>query len=173
MSKFTSRSAARVQHLQQQASNPAGAAINASAELFRSIDTACPGMTAAEAAVLDGRAEYGVGNSTLLLSRLAGVLAEFDDTGFAPFAERWNALHAWQGQHLVAHFIGNGFAHAAAGGGERHVDYHLHIAVGINGGDFTAVNQAQIHDIDGDFRVEAGVQRFDNLLDDRLDFLGG
>ena len=50
MSKFISRSAARVQHLQQQASNPAGAAINTSAELFRSIDTACPGMTAAEAA---------------------------------------------------------------------------------------------------------------------------
>ena len=50
MSKFTSRSAARVQHLQQQASNPAGAAINASAELFHSIDTACPGLTAAEAA---------------------------------------------------------------------------------------------------------------------------
>ena len=26
-----------------------------------------------------------------LLSRLAAVLAEFDDTGFAPFVERWNA----------------------------------------------------------------------------------
>lgn len=49
-SKFTSRSAARAQHLQQQANNPAGAAINASAELFRSIDTASPGLTAAEAA---------------------------------------------------------------------------------------------------------------------------
>lgn len=36
-----------------------------------------------------------------LLSRLAGVLAEFDDTGFAPFVERWNALHAWQGQDVV------------------------------------------------------------------------
>lgn len=35
-----------------------------------------------------------------LLSRLAGVLAEFDDTGFAPFTERWNLLHAWQGQHV-------------------------------------------------------------------------
>ncbi|WP_300754307.1 biotin--[acetyl-CoA-carboxylase] ligase [Janthinobacterium sp.] len=35
-----------------------------------------------------------------LLSRLAGVLAEFDDTGFTPFTERWNALHAWQGQHV-------------------------------------------------------------------------
>lgn len=35
-----------------------------------------------------------------LLSRLAGVLAEFDDTGFAPFVERWNALHAWQGQSV-------------------------------------------------------------------------
>ena len=49
MSKFTSRSAARAHHLQQQASNPAGAAINASAELFRTIDTSSPGLTAAEA----------------------------------------------------------------------------------------------------------------------------
>ena len=36
-----------------------------------------------------------------LLSRLAAVLAEFDDTGFAPFAERWNVLHAWQGRDVV------------------------------------------------------------------------
>ena len=35
-----------------------------------------------------------------LLSRLGAVLAEFDDTGFAPFAERWNALHAWQDQDV-------------------------------------------------------------------------
>ncbi|MCF5760178.1 hypothetical protein K3H45_09745 [Aeromonas veronii] len=50
MSKFTSRSAARAHHLQQQASNPAGAALNESAALFRTIDTYCPGLTAAEAA---------------------------------------------------------------------------------------------------------------------------
>ncbi|WP_421188817.1 hypothetical protein [Aeromonas enteropelogenes] len=50
MSKFTSRSAARAHHLQQQASNPAGAALNESAALFRRIDTSCPGLTAAEAA---------------------------------------------------------------------------------------------------------------------------
>jgi len=36
-----------------------------------------------------------------LVSRLAAVLAEFDDTGFAPFAERWNTLHAWHGQDVV------------------------------------------------------------------------
>ncbi|MBY0558018.1 MAG: biotin--[acetyl-CoA-carboxylase] ligase [Burkholderiaceae bacterium] len=36
-----------------------------------------------------------------LLSRLAAVLAEFDDTGFAPFCERWNMLHAWQGREVV------------------------------------------------------------------------
>ncbi|WP_090187325.1 MULTISPECIES: biotin--[acetyl-CoA-carboxylase] ligase [unclassified Duganella] len=36
-----------------------------------------------------------------LLSRLAAVLAEFDDTGFAPFTERWNALHAWQGKEVM------------------------------------------------------------------------
>lgn len=50
MSKFTSRNAARAHHLQQQASNPAGAALNESAALFRSLDTSCPGLTAAEAA---------------------------------------------------------------------------------------------------------------------------
>jgi BirA family biotin operon repressor/biotin-[acetyl-CoA-carboxylase] ligase len=33
-----------------------------------------------------------------LLSRLAAVLAEFDDVGFTAFAERWNALQAWRGQ---------------------------------------------------------------------------
>ncbi|SHN42925.1 BirA family transcriptional regulator, biotin operon repressor / biotin-[acetyl-CoA-carboxylase] ligase [Duganella sacchari] len=36
-----------------------------------------------------------------LLGRLAAVLAEFDDTGFAPFTERWNALHAWHGKDVV------------------------------------------------------------------------
>ena len=49
MSLFTSRSAARSHHLKQQASNPAGAALNESAALFRAIDTSCPGLTAAEA----------------------------------------------------------------------------------------------------------------------------
>lgn len=33
-----------------------------------------------------------------LLSRLAGVLEEFDNTGFAAFTGRWNALQAWRGQ---------------------------------------------------------------------------
>jgi len=36
-----------------------------------------------------------------LLSRLAAVLAEFDDTGFAPFVERWNALHAWKDREVT------------------------------------------------------------------------
>jgi BirA family biotin operon repressor/biotin-[acetyl-CoA-carboxylase] ligase len=36
-----------------------------------------------------------------LLSRLAAVLAEFDATSFAPFVDRWNALHAWHGQDVV------------------------------------------------------------------------
>lgn len=36
-----------------------------------------------------------------LTSRLAAVLAEFDDTGFAPFAQRWNTLHAWQGRDVT------------------------------------------------------------------------
>lgn len=33
-----------------------------------------------------------------LLSRLAAILAEFDDTGFAPFTGRWNALQGWRGE---------------------------------------------------------------------------
>lgn len=33
-----------------------------------------------------------------LLNRLAATLAEFDDTGFAAFAERWNRLQAWHGE---------------------------------------------------------------------------
>jgi BirA family biotin operon repressor/biotin-[acetyl-CoA-carboxylase] ligase len=33
-----------------------------------------------------------------LLSRLCAVLAEFDDTGFMAFTDRWNALQAWRGQ---------------------------------------------------------------------------
>jgi BirA family biotin operon repressor/biotin-[acetyl-CoA-carboxylase] ligase len=33
-----------------------------------------------------------------LLNRLSATLAEFDDTGFAAFTERWNALQAWRGQ---------------------------------------------------------------------------
>lgn len=49
-SKFNSRSAARAQHLQRQAANPIGAELNTSAELFRAINTASPGLTAAEAA---------------------------------------------------------------------------------------------------------------------------
>lgn len=36
-----------------------------------------------------------------LLSRLAAVLAEFDDTGFAAFDARWNALHAYQGRDVA------------------------------------------------------------------------
>lgn len=50
MSKFSSRSAARTQHLQRQAANPIGAELNTSAELFRSINSASLGLTAAEAA---------------------------------------------------------------------------------------------------------------------------
>ena len=32
-----------------------------------------------------------------LLAGLAGMLVQFEQTGFAPFAARWNHLHAWQG----------------------------------------------------------------------------
>lgn len=83
-SKFTSRSAARAQHLQQQASNPAGAAINASAELFRSIDTSCPGcpgLTAAEAARWVIASESNLlrrSASYQLLTRLGPLLDKLD-----------------------------------------------------------------------------------------------
>jgi len=81
MSKFTSRSAARSQHLQQQASNPAGAALNASAELFRSIDTSCPGLTAAEAARRVIASESNLlrrSASYQLLTRLGPLLDKLD-----------------------------------------------------------------------------------------------
>ena len=51
-----------------------------------------------------------------LLSRLAAVLAEFDDTGFAPFAGRWNALHAWQGRDVVVLDQGKVLQQGAAAG---------------------------------------------------------
>ncbi|MES2261818.1 MAG: biotin--[acetyl-CoA-carboxylase] ligase [Pseudomonadota bacterium] len=35
-----------------------------------------------------------------LLNRLAGTLAEFDDTGFAAFTDRWNRLQAWRDQQV-------------------------------------------------------------------------
>ncbi|OLF19793.1 hypothetical protein BSP75_20585 [Aeromonas sp. YN13HZO-058] len=80
-SKFTSRSAARAQHLQQQASNPAGAAINASAELFRTIDTSCPGLTAAEAArrvIASESATLRRSASYQLLARLGPLLDKLE-----------------------------------------------------------------------------------------------
>jgi BirA family biotin operon repressor/biotin-[acetyl-CoA-carboxylase] ligase len=36
-----------------------------------------------------------------LLNSLATVLSEFDVAGIAPFAGRWNALHAWRGQPVT------------------------------------------------------------------------
>jgi BirA family biotin operon repressor/biotin-[acetyl-CoA-carboxylase] ligase len=51
-----------------------------------------------------------------LLSRLAAVLAEFDDTGFAPFAGRWNNLHAWHGQDVVILDQGNVLQQGRAAG---------------------------------------------------------
>jgi BirA family biotin operon repressor/biotin-[acetyl-CoA-carboxylase] ligase len=51
-----------------------------------------------------------------LLSRLAAVLAEFDDTGFAPFCERWNALHAWHGRPVNILDQGNVLLHGLAAG---------------------------------------------------------
>jgi BirA family biotin operon repressor/biotin-[acetyl-CoA-carboxylase] ligase len=36
-----------------------------------------------------------------LLDGLAGALAQFAQDGFAPFAARWNLLHAWQGEAVT------------------------------------------------------------------------
>jgi BirA family biotin operon repressor/biotin-[acetyl-CoA-carboxylase] ligase len=36
-----------------------------------------------------------------LLDGLAAALAQFAQQGFAPFAARWNTLHAWQGRTVV------------------------------------------------------------------------
>ncbi|WP_421254709.1 hypothetical protein [Aeromonas sp. 600282] len=81
MSQFTSRSAARSRHLQQQASNPAGTALNESAELFRSINSACPGLTAAEAArrvIASESAALRRSASYQLLARLGPLLDKLE-----------------------------------------------------------------------------------------------
>ena len=39
----------------------------------------------------------------MLLARLTAVLTEFDDAGFAPFAARWNRLHAHQDRAVTIH----------------------------------------------------------------------
>lgn len=51
-----------------------------------------------------------------LLSRLAAILAEFDDTGFAPFTERWNALQGWRGAAVNILDHGNVVQHGRAAG---------------------------------------------------------
>lgn len=80
-SKFTSRSAARAQHLQRQAANPIGAELNTSSELFRSIDNACPGLTAAEAArrvIASESAALRRSASYQLLARLGPLLDKLE-----------------------------------------------------------------------------------------------
>ncbi|WP_421228504.1 hypothetical protein [Aeromonas jandaei] len=80
-SKFNSRSAARAQHLQRQAANPIGAELNTSSELFRSIDNACPGLTAAEAVrrvIASESAALRRSASYQLLARLGPLLDKLD-----------------------------------------------------------------------------------------------
>jgi BirA family biotin operon repressor/biotin-[acetyl-CoA-carboxylase] ligase len=55
-----------------------------------------------------------------LLTRLAAVLAEFDDTGFAPFCERWNALQAWRGEQVNILDNGNVVQQGRAAGVDEH-----------------------------------------------------
>lgn len=80
-SKFNSRSMARARHLQQQAANPIGAELNTSAELFRSINSACPGLTAAEAArrvIASESATLRRSASYQLLARLGPLLDKLE-----------------------------------------------------------------------------------------------
>ncbi len=80
-SKFNSRSMARTRHLQQQAANPIGAELNTSAELFRSINSACPGLTAAEAArrvIASESAALRRSASYQLLARLGPLLDKLE-----------------------------------------------------------------------------------------------
>lgn len=51
-----------------------------------------------------------------LLDSLAVHLGLFDQAGFAPFAERWNRLHAWQGQ-LVTIVDNGAILHEGAAAG--------------------------------------------------------
>ena len=72
---------ARTRHLQQQAANPIGAELNTSAELFRSINSACPGLTAAEAArrvIASESAALRRSASYQLLARLGPLLDKLE-----------------------------------------------------------------------------------------------
>lgn len=80
-SKFNSRSMARTRHLQQQAANQIGTELNTSAELFRSINSACPGLTAAEAArrvIASESAALRRSASYQLLARLGPLLDKLE-----------------------------------------------------------------------------------------------
>src|SRR5574340_1182879 len=64
--------------------------------------------------------------------------------------------HAGNGFQLVAHLVGQELPHAAAGGGERHLDVHAIARALFERRHHAFVDQAQLDDVDRDLRVIAG-----------------
>ena len=58
---------------------------------------------------------------------------------------------------------GDGGAHAATGGGEGHFDEDMVVAGG-QGGDAEVVDEAEVHDVDGDFRIVTGAEGFPDVF---------
>ena len=66
-------------------------------------------------------------------------------------------LHPGQGEHLLLHVPLQVVAHAAAGRGEGEVHGDLLAALG-QGGDLALVDEPEVHDVDRDLGVEAGLE---------------
>src|SRR5690606_21131469 len=64
-------------------------------------------------------------------------------------------LDMGQGAQLLADFLAEDGPHAAAGGGQGHADLDQQPAFVVVGQDLAGIDQAQLHDVDGDLGVVA------------------
>ena len=99
-------------------------------------------------------------------------LADFGDHGLVPWRvpDEFDIgfVDAGEGFDLGFGFLGEDGAHAAAGGGEGHLDGDEG-AVAVAWGDLAIVDEAEVDDVDGDFGVVAGLE----LVPDALFIDGG
>ncbi len=88
-------------------------------------------------------------------------LARFGDHGLVPgrvpHQFHLGFADAGEGFDLGLGFLGEDGAHAAAGGGQRHLDGDVG-AVAVARGDQAIVDEAEVHDVDRDFRVVTGLE---------------
>ncbi len=71
----------------------------------------------------------------------------------------------FEGEQLVLHVLRKHRPHAAAGRGQRHLHVHAcNVSGAPSGVDVAIVDQAQVHDVDRDFRVVTGPQLVPDFL---------